>query len=166
MRVIKEYNGKWEYCEYPRHDMQPVDSTIEGVQFYLVKEEERPEYDSARGSMKQKELVLTNETDNENPHFKIAVKGWEVVSFTQDQIIQRLNDSLGQHLDSNYPLWQRQKHTDELNMMHSSPERIAEISALKTWEFECRAERDKREQEYINTNQFPSFEWEPKPEKK
>jgi hypothetical protein len=162
MRVIKYQNGKHWETEYPNDTMQPVDRLAAGIVYCIIETAEMPQYDVNTHTHKMVEtLDFTPREDY--PHMGTCRRSYEVYQLPNESIVAKLNNSLGEHLDSNYPLWQRQKHDDEIKYLEPTPERIEYIKSLKIWEFGCRNDRDKREQELINNNTLPSFEWEPKP---
>lgn len=165
MRVIRKINDEIKEVEYPHMDIAtPVVGLSQGILFYFIEQQERPVYDAFKSYLKPFEN-LTDKKHPEYSHLLLCERGWEVVDYSQQTIVQKLNASLGEHLDNEYPLWERQKHSDELLIGNPDAERKTYIESLKTWEFSQRQERDNRETEYLTNGVFPSFTWEPRPEK-
>jgi hypothetical protein len=96
---------------------------------------------------------------------RIFERSWEIKQLPTQTVRNKLNKSLGEHLDSEYPEWKRQKHSDELNGVFGeiTEERKRYIQNCKNWEKSCREERRKRDEEFLTNEVFPSFEWEPRP---
>ena len=165
MKVIRKINDEIKEVEYPHVDISnSVAGLADGIAYYFIKQSERPIYDAQKSYLKPTE-VLTDKKHAEYPHLLICERGWDVVDYCQQVIIQKLNASLGEHLDNVYPLWERQKHSDELLIGNPDTDRKAYIESLKTWEFTQRQERDNREANYLTNGIFPSFTWELRPAK-
>jgi len=164
MIVRKYQNGKdWDW-EYPRADIkEPVQQLEEGIVFCFIEETEKPEYNPEKSYLKPVNR-LDLSPNKTYPHLGTCYREWEIVDFPAETIVQRLNDTMGEHLDANYPQPVRLKHNEELQFRNPSTERIDKIMKLKEWEWRIRDEKDKRELDFINNNIFPSFEWEEKPE--
>ena len=162
MRILKQYEGgEAKPATYVRSDMQPVEGATDDVKWYIVEETERPtinEFEIIRTSNE-----LTTEANEDYPHFFKAIEVHTVSQISNDDIINMLDDSLGTHLDTNYPIWKRQKHLSEL-IEGVTGERLQYIENLKAWESNCRAERDLRESELINNNKLPSLIWDEVPQ--
>lgn len=158
MRVIKVDNGEQKTVEYPCKDInKPAPGLVKGIEFYFINEAERPTPDSRLYTVKRTER-LTEDVNESYPHLKNAYIDYEVVQLSNEKIIENLNSSLGQHLDTNYPIWKRIKHADEL-ITGATTEREAYIQSLKDWEQSCRDLRDLKEKELIENNQLPDFNW-------
>ena len=161
-KVVKVINstGVSIECDYPRGDKNKViGDTIHT--YYFIKEIKKPTYDKNKSFLVQNEdeLVLgaTYKTN-------VCNRSWSVEDYPNEVIIQRLNDSLGSHLDFNYPIPIRIKHIREKDKSITNQARKDYIESLQNWEDSCRTECDDREQQFIDNNISPSFEWESKPE--
>lgn len=166
MKIVLYKNGKYINSGYKHVDIsKPILSLAKGYQYYYVEEIKPQITDVNRYYLRLKGDVLTTEKHQEYAHFLKLVKEWELVEYPKSVVIEKLNDSLGQHLDSLYAPWKRQKHTDELTSDTITNERKTYIRALKAWEVSQRELRDQRETEYTNNNIFPSFEWDGMPNK-
>ena len=162
MKILKQYKGgEAKAAKYTRNDMEPVKDATEDVKWYIVEETERPTVNQFETIKTTNEL--TNEPNAEYPHFFKAIEVHTVTQLSNDVIIQRMNDSIGMHLDENYPRWKRVKHLGEL-MEGVTGERLRYIDNLRTWEGRCRESRDLKESELINNNQLPTLDWEPAPQ--
>lgn len=165
MRVIRKINDEIKEVEYPHIDIsEPVKGLGDGILYYFINQAERPSYNADKSYLKPTEELTTNKHP-EYSHLLLCERGWEVVDYPQQVIVEKLNSSLGEHLDYEYPLWERQKHSDELLIGSPDADRKTYIESLKMWEFSQRQERDNRENEYLTNGVFPSFAWEPRPEK-
>jgi len=89
-------------------------------------------------------------------HIKIAYQNYEVVDFPDEQKISIFSNKFGSWIDQQYPVYKRQKHSDEL-VMNPTAERKADIESWKAWEF---SQRDLFDQKKINKD-F-NFNFEPK----
>lgn len=159
MRIALYKNNQFVRFGYCRKDVAIAPSNLaKGSQYYYIDEVIPENTNVNRYYLKPLDIVLTEEIHEEYDHLLKAVKEWELVEYPQESIISKLDDSLGEHLDANYPVWKRTKHLRELET--ADEERAAYIQSLFDWEDRCRTERDLRETEYLNNNVFPSFEWE------
>jgi len=153
MRVIKKNitTGEEIECDYPRIDREPVvgDTTYD---YFFIEQAKQPEYDDNKYNLLSTQLL--------DKKTMVCKRGWELVEKPKDEIINRLNNSLSMHLDTFYPIWKRVKQLEEIMDTSTTKERKDAIKVLKDWEKRCRAERDKRELEFIKNNVLPSFEFE------
>lgn len=168
-------------AEYPRHDLGPVIGLGEEYKYYYTEVEARPTY-----NQDFENLVLIEEFIDEPwknlPHIGIFKKRYEIVQKDINDCIKVLNDSLGNHLDTAYPFWERIKFDTEgtqlefrrtasllglLGIESLSAEeetRLDYLISIKNWVAECRALRDTKEQELINGT-FPFLTWPERPTK-
>lgn len=158
MKVIKVHNGEQKTVEYPNRDIaMPVQGLKTGIEFYFINEGERLSIDSNTHKVVKSER-LTTEINNQYPHLKNAYIDYEIVQLTNEQIVNNIDRSVGSHLDTNYPIWKRVKHADELRE-GTTIDRETYINSLKTWESDCRVLRDQKVNELINNNILPDFVW-------
>lgn len=162
MKILKQYEGEEaKVSKYTRGDLGPIEDATDVIKWYIVEEGERPQ--QCQFETITETFQLTDEPNAERPHFLKAIQVFTVTRHSNEAIIQRMNDSLGMHLDENYPLWKRQKHLAEL-IEGVTGERLTYIDNLRAWEGRCRDVREQKESELINNNQLPAFDWEPVPQ--
>lgn len=162
MKILRQNEGeKAKPAKYVRSDLKPIQGAVDIVKWYIVEETERPP--SSQFETIEETFELTDDPNAEHPYFFKAIQVFTVTQIPNEAILQRMNDSLGRHLDDNYPLWKRQKHLYEV-VKGSKDSRVDYIQNLKDWEDRCRASRDQKESDLINNNQMPTFDWEPVPQ--
>ena len=165
MKVIyKDANLQVEK-DYPAWDIsEPIKGLDESIQFYYIETEkpENPNHD--KYDLIKKPDVLTENVHPDYSHLKICERVYELVEKSKDEIINRLNTELGIYLDSNYLPAIRDKHVRELYRLNESTlltseqiERRDYLLSLDNWLNECRIERQRREDEYLNNDIFPDF---------
>lgn len=161
--LIYENNNFIKKTEkYPRKNISEPLSENTNLKFYVLLDN-IPEYDPDFQKIVKKDIELTEDNYNEYQHLYIAYQLYEVISMDKSIIITKLNNSLAMHLDTNYHIALREKHTFELAYTKVTGKRQQDLLELRDWLDRCRLERDTREFEYINNNTLPSFEWEDKP---
>lgn len=175
--IIELYeNGECVKKGYANKDIsKPIKDLEKGLQYYFIEEIKPINTDSIRYYLKPNKVVLTEEKHPEYSHFLKAVKEWELVEFSQDLIIEKLNHSVGDWIESNFPIWKQTKYLsrfiylDMLKRDESITEdqltEMAYLNDLDNWVIKCRADRDLRESDFINNGVFPSFEWDLMPTK-
>jgi len=159
---------------YPRGDeSKPIDGLEENLEIFKIIDV-APLFDINKQRLSIDGYLFTNEAYNE--HIKIAKLNYIISDIPPDEIIKKLNNSLGNHLDSNYPFWEQNKHSGKglryisTLMQGGTPTQEessyinSKVIVLADWARRCRDERDKREKNYLENNIFPSFEWEMRPE--
>jgi hypothetical protein len=159
--------------KYPNKDTSKLihGFDYDAYEIFEVIEDVEPEYDSNT----HKVDYNYNYTDEVgiSPNTKKVYKIWEVIQLSDDEIISNLNNSLGVHLDNQYPLWERAKHAGEgsyilwnkleTTLTQEELDRKAYIDATFAWITAQRAERDSRENELLTNGVLPSFIWEDRP---
>jgi len=157
--------------KYPRNDLEPIIGLSDDIKIYLILEERIPSYDQNRYFIKKNESY-TDEIYENHEHIFIYRISWELIEFPKQKIINKLNDSLGNFLDSQYPMWERTKHLMEYMELQNKKnglndeemQRLEMIGYLNNWMNQCRAERDNKEKEFITNNIFPDlYDWEIRP---
>lgn len=165
---LKVSINKKEIVEYPRYDMGKISGLDPDIKFYYINESNKPEY-----NYNTHKLVLSETFVDEEP-IGTYTKSWNIEQLSNDQIIINLNNSLGNHLDTLYPEWERSKHAGESlrfilkgqeNWDNNDLARIQYIEATANWARDCRLERDNREQKLLINGIIPSFVWESRPSK-
>jgi hypothetical protein len=85
----------------------------------------------------------------------------------ESEIIKMLNYELGNFLDTEYPVYKRDKDLRAIAFdKEKDSEKLKYLKDLDAWMDECRAERDLRESNYLNNKSanFPDFgNWPTKP---
>ncbi len=158
--------------EYLNKDISKPIDLDDNLEIYKVIDV-KPDYNVDSQRLKKDSYLYTDDLFEDYKHLKIANVNYIVEDIPQDEIIERLNNSLGAHLDNSYPLWERAKHSGignyilwnktegELTSVELATK--AKIDNTYAWITQCRAERDEREQNYKDNDIFPSFEWEERP---
>lgn len=161
MRILKQKEGgKAKPAKYTRKDFLPVQGATVNVKWYIVEEGEKPKFDANLFRVKET-IITTEEKNKEYPAFFKAIATYEKEQLSTFEILDNLNGSFGSHIDETYPVWKRIKHNTEL-LLGTTKERETYIKALKKAEFDCRDERDKKENDLLSKNQIPSFDWKDK----
>lgn len=163
MKVVRlnKKTGEKKVVGYPRYDLKPVVGLSEDIGFYGIIEEKRPDCDYKTHTIKTIE-TFSGEPFEGKSYIKTFTKSYELELLSNERIIQELNNSVGSHIDINYPNWKQNKHALEIQI-GTTQERIDYITNLFDWAQRCRTERDLRESELINNSDLPSFEWEAMP---
>jgi len=158
--------------KYPRKDLEPIIGLSEDIKIYVIIEENQPRYDNNQYYLEKTESYTEEIYDNYE-HIFIYRISWKPIEHPKPKIINNLNKSLGDYLDTEYPLWERTKHLaekiellnkDEHMLSESERERLELITGLDDWINRCRTERDVKEEEYVTNNVFPDFDnWDSRP---
>lgn len=167
MKIATYNNGEFIKIGYPRKDFKPVEKLEKGIQFYYI-EENRPDYSPEKSSLKKVDgLELTEDKHEEYPHILKAIQNYEVIDYTQSQIINNLNRAVGEWIEERLPVWKQVKYISRFMYLDilakegtATTEQLQEmeyLNDLDNWVIKCRADRDLREQEYLNNGIFPSF---------
>lgn len=177
--IITNKNNKIlkSWRKYPGKDIKEAPNGFMHNNFniYIVIDE-IPEYNTDFQNIKKLDgYKFTEDTYHGNRHIKICNPIYEVTNKSSYQIIRVLNDSLGQFLDSEYPLWERAKHAGEgcYILWNKTEEELTEeelkrkeyIDSTYKWITSCREERDRREIEFLTNDVLPSLDWESRPRK-
>jgi len=163
MKVLRlnKKTGEKDVVTYPRADLKPVVDLSEDIEFYGIIKEAIPCFDYRTHEIKTIETFYEDAFEGRS-HIKTLIKSHEIEQLSNERITQELNNSVGIHIDTNYPLWKQNKHALEIQI-GTCLDRINYITGLFSWAQRCRAERDNRENELVNNNKLPLFEWEQKP---
>ncbi len=139
---------------------------------FIVIEELCPLYNENKSYL-EKKIIYSEELHPDYYKVKICKHTEIIKDYSQKIVLEKLNTSLGEHLDSQYPLWERIKHSGEGiytlwdktegEITQEQADRKTYIDSVYVWITSCRNERDIKENEFINNNAFPSFEWENRP---
>jgi len=168
--IIKKHN------KYPNkiEGSKLVDFDYDQYNIFIIVEGNVPKCDPDKEFLKE-ELIYVDDYYKTNEYYKVKIcqKSWNKFLYSKPVIIDKLNESLGNFLDREYPIWERTKHAGEgsyiLNLMitgnltEEEIKRKEYIDSTYNWITNCRLERDRRELEYLTNNIFPSFEWEARP---
>ena len=175
MRVIRKIGEEVKEVNYPHIDIaNPVAGLDGGIVYYYIDKLERPEIDFNKSYLKPTE-VLTDKIHPEYSHLLVCERGYEVVDYPNETIIEKLNTAVGEWIESRMPLWKQSKYLGryiglkDLNKEGLlDQDRINEMNyylSLWEWADKCRSDRDLREHEYINNDVFPSFVFDEMPPK-
>ena len=176
MKVIRVENKEIKEVNYPNISLEnKVAGLVDGIRYYFIIESEKPAFNTEQSYIKQRD-ILTDESHQDYPHLLICNRVYDVINYPVGTIINRLNDNVGQHIESNFPLWKQNKYISRyiylgelVKVGQITPEQIAEmqwIGEVDTRAILCRAERDKRESEFINNGIFPDlYNWPEMPQK-
>lgn len=173
MKVLKYYNGEKIECEYPRaHIDEPIIGIEEGIIFCVIEEADAPTFNPDKSFLKVVyEMDFTPRADY--PHLCTCVKRYDVIDYTQNTIIDKLNES---YEEAQNTVPQAERINNIADMMYylylqdygvlsaEQSIKMQYINSLDNWRIRLRLEREKRELEYLTDNIFPSFEWELKPQ--
>lgn len=163
MIVIERNSGK--RVQYPNKDItKPLIGFTGDEKYYFIQEDERPTCDYRTHRIERTEEYLDDvKVYDHLPVYKVS---YEVVQISNEEIIVNLNNAVGEHLDSQYPEWERIKHNAEITAMlvyqSIDTERKEYIESLFNWSTQCRAERDEQEADLLN-GILPSFEFTDRP---
>lgn len=175
--IIRDKNTKEiikDRVNYPSIDK---DKEIKGFDYdkceiFIIKEESKPIVDENKEILEKVESYTTKKS-KDYYNTRILEITWKINQLPAQTIINKLNKSLGDHLDSQYPIWERVKHAgegayilwnkSESDLTQEELDRKVFIDSTYEWIKGCREERDRREVEFLTNNTFPSFEWENRP---
>jgi hypothetical protein len=165
--------GDWKRAQYPAKDYRPIQKLVGNIKYYAIVENERPDYNRSTHKLVKSE-VFNDEAWENKPHIGILNITYTTERLTDDQINENLNNSVGQHLDSLYPEWERSKHAGESlrymlkgqeNWTPEDLDRINYIQSTADWCRSCRELRDQKETELRTNGTLPAFEWPERPPK-
>lgn len=167
LRVITAEDGTTtkEVVNYPASDLSIEISGLDGsIVFYYINEETAPDYDSNIQYLVAS-YELTTDYSEDYPNLLIANKTYIATYYDNDTIITALNNNLGEFLDDNYPVWQRNKHLWELNNDSDiTDDRKTYIESLFSWLETCRGARDAAETALTENGTYPTFDsWDSMP---
>ena len=173
MRVIRKIGDEIREVEYPHIDIsKPVYGLQEGIIYYFIQDIDRPEYDSNMSYLKPFQN-LTEKKHSEYNHLLICERGFEIINYNQSAIIEKLNNAVGEWIESRLPVWKQIKYISRFMYLDISKnegtatnDQLSEMSWLNdldNWVIKCRSDRDLREKEYINNGIFPSFTFDEMP---
>ena len=138
---------------------------------YGIVEASKPTYEPLAYFLRAKD-VFTTTPFSDYYNVLICNRGWGVTALDNDTIIENLNDSLGDFLDSNYPDWQRAQDNNDFSEINlaiaqgtATAAQLAEkarISALIAWLQGNRALKAEKIEE-LGQGEIPNFEWNSKP---
>jgi len=170
MKVLRlnKKTGDKKIVEYPNIDINsPILGLDPDIEFYGIVEE-NPSYDPSKFNRIRSER-LENTSFMGIPHLKIYIKGWIITEKTQEEVLSKINSSLGSYIETNYPLWKQIKHNSELigfsektaeSLTIEEISRINYIKGLQNKIKILREERDNLEHNYITNGVFPYIGWE------
>ncbi|MCJ7802751.1 MAG: hypothetical protein MUP82_10390 [Candidatus Marinimicrobia bacterium] len=176
MYIVRTKNGEIlkEHKEFPAKNKK---ESIKGFKddIFIVIENQKLDCDYNYQRLKLEE----NYTEKLHPDYKdvkICYHNWIVEQLSNDTIIENLKNNMGIYLDSEYPIYKRDKHAGEgcLYLLsridnNTTPEQESRkeyIINMFAWITRVRLECKKRIEDLKNDDIIPPFEWEVKPLKK
>lgn len=167
MRVIRKIEDEIKEVEYPHLDIAtPVVGLSKGIVYYYIENIPVPEYDSNKSYIKPKDTLI-NIPHSDYPHLFICERGYVVIDYPQSAVIEKLNNAVGEWIESRIPVWKQIKYLSRfmyLDILKKEGtatdlqlQEIAYLNDLDNWVIKCRADRDVRENEYLTNGIFPSF---------
>jgi len=161
------------FKKYPRNDLEPIVGLSDDIIVYYVIESDKPNYDNRTHSLKFNE-IWSDDIYEDKEHIKICYKNYYLSQLPNEIIIENLNNSVGDWIDNNYPLWEQNKHTGQILRLRLQKEksewdefdiaRYEWIINTADWVRSCRLKRDLYEYELMN-NIIPDFIWDNRPDK-
>lgn len=150
---------------YPRLDLAPLPAVKGKYEYYVVVDDDRPtlnQFESIKYS-----IELTKEKYEELDHILIARRRFEVIKQSSESIISQMNNAVGEHIESNFPLWKQIKYLNKKDKIkEKSTKTTADLSdltyleSLFDWVYQCRIERDNKESELITNGTLPDlYNW-------
>lgn len=175
MKVLRKIGEEIKEVNYPHIDIsKPVAGLQEGILYYFIEEKEKPVYNSEKSYLKPFEN-LTERIHDEFNHLLICERGFEVVDFPKEQIIEKLNLAVGDWIESRLPVWKQVKYISRFMYLDilkaegtATEEQLREMSYLNdldNWVIKCRNDRDLREKDLIENDVFPLFYFDEMPQK-
>lgn len=165
LKYVKS-TGEKIVCEYPVSDAhEPVYRLDDDIVYYKINNGVSPEINPAHSAIEY-DFKLTENQSDQYPHLLIAKKIYTVVPLPNGKIISTLNDSVGEWIESNLPIWKQIKYVNKLaklkaitNKTTDQTSEIEYIESVFDWVDQCRNLRDQNELELTNKGIMPSFEW-------
>ena len=158
MKILRQNKGEQvRVAKYCRNDMEPISDVTDEVKWFILSASERTQINQFE--ILRTEFELTDKHHEKYPHFFIANEVHIIERISDDQIIEQLNISLGEWLDSNYLVPTQIKHLYEIMSNKASDIKKASVTALTTWQEQCRALRDQRESDLFNSGTLPELTW-------
>lgn len=139
----------------------------EFVTLYFIQEIRPENTKPEQFDLVQQPDVLTDKFHSEYKHLKICIREWKLTEKSEHEIIDRLNYEVGNYLDSEYPVYKRDKDLRSIALSKEKDStKLKYLNDLDAWIDTCRLERDNREALYLQnkTANFPIFDkWPKKP---
>ena len=165
MKVVKKNieTGDVFRTKYPRLDESEIAGLKSCYKYYMIIEEPRPQCNP-----NTHKLEFVTRYEEKHPifdHFGVATDTYDIVQLPNESIIANLNSSVGMFIDMHFPTWKQSKYLSLLSI-GCNTDTEAFIREMFDWANSLRTNRDNREKQLLENNILPSFEWEPKPERK
>lgn len=165
MEVIKlnKLTGEKRRANYPAIWPNKIIGLDENLEFFEIEQQSKPSYNPIQYELKE---IVTIDVK--------AVISYEKTKKSDTHIILALNDSVGKWIDSNYPLWEQNKHTGKVlryfNLINSGKTPTVQelryidyIQLCADWATECRDLRDEYQSIIENGEDLPIITWPIKP---
>lgn len=161
--TVKNYAALWG------KEVPGLDSNLE---WYELHYETAPPYNPAQYDL----IEIYTLTEETGEFLKIVDVEYELVEKSESEIINYLNSSVGEYIDTNYPWWEQNKHQGRSlrfsQKLHSNIELTADeqaylsyIIACADWAADCRQLRDDYEEIYRTEGELPEIAWPSRPVK-
>lgn len=147
MKVIKHVKstGEKSKVEYPAIWGEPVYRLDEDITYYEIQILPYPEnYDVHKHEL----IEVCTITDNIGTFLNVCLIEWQLVDKPQSSVLEDFNNVFGAFIDVSYPMWRRVKDI-------SFPSESGTLRQEQ--ELALRQERQNREDNYVNNNIFPDF---------
>ena len=172
MIVIKVHNGEITKSKYPAMWGNKVVDLDSEIEYYEIVLADKPPYNPNQFATEE-HIQLTDIYGTNK--LKIANITYPIIEKSEAQIINFLNQNLGEYLDSEQPLWKRVRDNTTANDMRwdigkdqftaKNHEDYDFIKSVEAWEKKCRKDRDNYEKHYKNTGTLQEVVYDVKPVK-
>jgi len=153
MKYIIDIEGKLTYLnKYPRVNLSEEINGFNGKIYVLI--DNKPSYTDF-DILTKSEIRFTDELHEGYEHILIAYQDYLSVQRPVEEIAEIISNDLAEYLDSEYPVWERDKHTREILLEKANTDKDKYIRDLDKWLDDCRAERDKKEDDYNDKGTIP-----------
>ena len=150
--------------QYPRSDNEPIIDLDDNLEWFDIQTEAKPDYNPYQYNC----LPQLNIVDN------VCIKRWNLIEKTEPEIVQGLNNAVGEWIDNKYPFWEQNKHSGKALryantlILGQTPSEydltyIQYITDCADWASQCRVKRDELENEYKTTGVLPEVIFPEKP---
>lgn len=165
--------GEIKHVNYPRHDNGPVIGLSSNLRYYVTENIDYTDsFDSNLYHLKLHE-EYTDEPSSTYPHIYVRRLWYELELNDVNQIIENLNNSVGDYLETCFPYWKQLKYLNryvtlteiqvESGLMSSEAIELEYIKSVRLWFDRVRLSRDEKEYNLVKNNVLPDFQWEAVP---
>lgn len=170
--VLNKKTGDRIFKEYPRIDLDVILGLSKEYEIYGILEINKIPVNTDTHKLCFNE-EWTDEPFDGIKHIKTYKKTYYSEVLSNNIIIEKLNTSVGEWIDSNYPFWEQNKHTGQILKLEKDSNDWDEYDTARfnwivdtaNWARGCRELRDYKEKELIENNIIPNFIWDNRPDK-